>query len=113
MKLRLQQPARVAWRVAVSVVLMVGYFAFMGESIHCQYLSDAQSEQHHSSSSAPPVSHQAHCLAANHGATATIHSAVLSPIDVPNQVGFLLTKHQPAPDSRFIAPGTARAPPTA
>lgn len=112
MKFRLPQPTRFTWRVVVSAVLMVGYLALMGESIHCQYVSETQPEHHHSSSSAPPVNHQTHCLAANHGATAAIHSVVLSPIDVPNQVGFLLTKNQPVPDSRFIAPGTARAPPT-
>jgi hypothetical protein len=112
MTLRLMESFRRPWRIAVSAVLMVGYLVLMGESIHCQYVSDAPQEHHHSSSSAPPLSHQTHCLAANHGATATIHSVVLSPIDIPNQIGFLLTKNHPVPDSRFIAPGTARAPPT-
>ena len=114
MKLRLHQLGPLPWRTVLSVALVLGYLAFMGESIHCQYLADAQPAHHHSSSSAPHAnSHQAHCLMANHGATATIHSAEVSNDPPTQHVAGIVSFRTTLPATIVVLSKVARGPPTA
>ena len=105
--------ARNSWRGLVSVALLIGYMTLAAEAIHCQYQSTPTSHHAHGSSDAASVNHGTHCLLANHGTSATLHSAAWLMIDSPDRTVRVteLNPILPSGDDSVSAP--ARAPPPA
>ncbi len=103
-----------SWRAVVSAGLMLAYLGFVGEAIHCQYLSSTSPAHHeHGSSSSKPISHAAHCLVANHGTSAAIHSAEVIGTPPPQRFGFMLTPGDTSYETGVVLSTSARGPPSA
>jgi hypothetical protein len=99
------------WRVVVCASLVLAYFGFVGEAIHCQYFADPH--QAHGGSSSKPISHATHCLVANHGTSAAIHSDEASGDPPAQQFAFVLTPDDTSHESGVFLSKAARGPPAA
>jgi hypothetical protein len=97
--------------VLVCAGLVLAYFGFVGEAIHCQYF--ANPHQAHGGSSSKPISHATHCLVANHGTSATIHSAEVTGDPPAQRLAFILAPGDDNHESGVLLSEAARGPPTA
>jgi hypothetical protein len=102
-----------SWRAFVCAGLVLAYLGFVGEAIHCQYLPATSEHQGHGGSSSKPLNHATHCLVANHGTTATIHSAEVTGTPPTQRFGFLFTPGDASYEPGVVFSTSARGPPSA
>jgi hypothetical protein len=102
-----------SWRAVVCAGLVLAYFGFVGEAIHCQYLSPTPAHEGHGNSSSKPISHATHCLVANHSTSATVHSGDVAGIPPIQQFGSLFAPGDTSYEARVVLATSARGPPSA